>query len=98
MSCCERKCNVGYYIIIFSLISILLLWNIGLTIAITVINNNSDIDNSECYCVQQMRNIIEQIAILYPDNQLLITLDSGDAVIGTAGEIILRTKWRIRII
>lgn len=98
MSCCERKCNIVYDIIAMSLISILLLWNIGLTIAITVINNNSDLDNSECFCVQQMRNVIEQIAQLYPDNQLLITLDSGDAVVGTAGEIILRTKWRIRII
>ena len=87
LSCCERKCNVGYYIITISLISILLLWNIGLTIAITVINNNSDSDNSECYCVEQIRNVIEQIVRLYPDSQLFITLDGGDAVVGTPGEI-----------
>lgn len=42
-----------------------------------------------CYCVQQMRNIIEQIIRLYPNNQLFVSLSSGDAVIGTPGQIIL---------
>lgn len=89
MSCCERKCNMCYFGIIISLILILLLWNIVLTISITIINENNNAQSSECYCVEQMTNVIEQIARLYPDNQLLITLDSGDAVFGTAGEITL---------
>ena len=40
-----------------------------------------------CFCVEQMRNIIEQIIALYPNNELFISLDSGDALIGTPGEI-----------
>ena len=39
-------------------------------------------DDFCCFCIQQMRNIIEQIATLYPSNRLLLTLDGGDAIIG----------------
>lgn len=91
MDCYEKECNIGTCIITISLI-LLLLWNIGLTIAITIIGNNNDnnnTNNTDCYCVEQMRNTLQQIARLYPDNQLFITLDSGDAVIGTAGQITL---------
>ncbi len=49
-------------------------------------NGNSG-DDFCCFCVRQMRNIIEQIITLYPNNQLFISLDSGDAVIGTSGGI-----------
>ena len=86
MDCYVKKYNLGTCIIIFSII-VLLLWNIGLTIAIG--NNNNNTSNTECYCVEQMRNTLGQIARLYPDNQLFITLDSGDDIIGTAGEITL---------
>ncbi|MBS7021234.1 MAG: hypothetical protein KH135_05180 [Firmicutes bacterium] len=41
-----------------------------------------------CDCVDQMRNIVEQIFTLYPDSNLFITLDGGDAIIGRPGEII----------
>ncbi len=90
MNCCERKCNICYFAIIASLISLLLIWNLVLTIIVANNNNNNDTtDNCECYCVEQMTNIIEQIRRLYPDSQLFITLDDGDAVIGTPGEITL---------
>lgn len=46
-------------------------------------------NDSCCFCVQQMRNIIEQIITLYPDSQLIVSLSSGDTVIGTPGEITL---------
>lgn len=89
MNCCEKKCNIYYLAIIISLISILLIWNIILTIIVAGGNNGENDSSCECYCVEQMRNIIEQIATLYPDSQLFITLDSGDAVIGRPGEITL---------
>lgn len=47
-------------------------------------NNNSTC----CDCVDQMANIIQQIITLYPNNNLFITLSSGDAVIGTPNSII----------
>lgn len=50
-------------------------------------DGNSNGNDFCCFCVQQMRNIIEQIIILYPNNQLFITLDSGDSLIGTPGPI-----------
>jgi len=90
MNCCERKWNICYFAIIASLISLLLIWNLVLTIIVANNNDNNDTtDNCECYCVEQMTNIIEQIRRLYPDSQLFITLDGGDAVIGTPGEITL---------
>lgn len=89
MNCYEKKCNICYFVIIASLISLLLIWNFVLTIIVGNNNNNDTTDSCECYCVEQMRNVIEQIKTLYPDSQLFITLDGGDAVIGTPGEIIL---------
>lgn len=89
MNCCEKKCNIWQFAITIGLISALLLWNIILTVIVTNGNGNNSEDNCECYCVEQMRNIIEQIRTLYPDSQLFITLDGGDAVIGTPGEITL---------
>lgn len=36
-----------------------------------------------------MRNIIQQIIALYPNNELFVTLESGDAVVGRPGSVIL---------
>lgn len=44
-------------------------------------------DSTCCNCVEQMRSIIEQIITLYPNNELLVTLEDGDAVVGRAGSI-----------
>lgn len=56
-----------------------------------VIPRGFDGDSNDfcCFCVEQMRNIVEQIITLYPDSQLFISLKSGDAVIGTPGAITL---------
>lgn len=35
-----------------------------------------------CFCVQQMRNILEQIISLYPNDVLSITMESGNNVSG----------------
>lgn len=35
-----------------------------------------------CDCIDQMRNIIQQIIDLYPDNNIFVTLDSGDLIFG----------------
>lgn len=45
--------------------------------------------SANCGCKEQMRNIIQQIIALYPNNDLFITLDSGDAVVGRPGSLIL---------
>lgn len=88
MNCCKTQCSIGYIAIVISLISLLLLWNFGLTIAIINCNNNdSNEDNYDCFCVEQMRNVVEQITRLYPDNQLFITLNGGDAVVGRPGKV-----------
>lgn len=52
-------------------------------------DGNSNGKDFCCFCVEQMRNIIEQIITLYPNNELFISLDSGDALIGTPGQISL---------
>lgn len=45
-------------------------------------------DSACCGCKEQMRNIIQQIITLYPNQTLLVTLDSGDAIFGRPGALI----------
>ena len=47
-----------------------------------------------CGCKEQLRNIIQQIIPLYPNNDLLVTLESGDAVVGRPGSLILGPNGR----
>ena len=47
-----------------------------------------------CGCKEQLRNIIQQIITLYPNNDLLVTLESGDAVVGRPGSLILGPNGR----
>ena len=47
-----------------------------------------------CRCKEQMRNIIQQIIALYPNNNLLVTLSSGDASFGRPGSLILGPDGR----
>lgn len=48
---------------------------------------SGDSNSTCCACINQIRNIIEQIITLYPNNDLFITLEGGDAVIGKPGSI-----------
>ena len=62
MNCCKKRDNIWYFAIIVGLISILFIWNIVLTIIVAGDNNGDNEDNDyDCYCVEQMTNIIEQI-------------------------------------
>ena len=47
-----------------------------------------------CSCKEQIRNIIQQIITLYPNNDLLVTLDSGDAIFGRPGSLVLGPNGR----
>lgn len=53
MSCCERKCNVYYFIFSISMILVLLIWNLILTI--TVAENNSAHINSFNYAPENVK-------------------------------------------
>ena len=52
-------------------------------------SNGNSTNDFCCFCIQQMTNIIRQIIVLYPNNELFITLDGGDAIVGTPGELTL---------
>ena len=41
-----------------------------------------------CGCTEQIRNILQQIITLYPNNNIFVTLRSGDAVVGRPGALI----------
>lgn len=53
-----------------------------------------DTDSTCCACKEQMRNIIQEIITLYPNNDLFITLESGDAVVGRPGSLVLGPNGR----
>ena len=45
-------------------------------------------DSTSCFCVDQMRNIIQQIIILYQNDNLIIAMESGNNVSGRAGSLL----------
>ena len=47
-----------------------------------------------CGCKEPLTNLIPQIIPLYPNNDLLVTLESGDAVVGRPGSLILGPNGR----
>lgn len=51
-------------------------------------------NSASCGCKEQMRNIIQQIITLYPNNDIFVTLESGDAVVGRPGSVILGPNGR----
>ncbi len=48
--------------------------------------NNAN--SASCNCVNQMRNIIEQIINLYPNDNLIIAMESGNNASGRAGSLL----------
>lgn len=42
----------------------------------------------ECFCVQQMRNILQQIIALYPNDNVIVAMESGDNVSGRPGSLL----------
>lgn len=53
-----------------------------------------DANSACCGCKEQLRNVIQQIITLYPNNNILVTLDSGDAVVGRPASLILGPDGR----
>lgn len=47
-----------------------------------------------CDCKEQLRNIIQQIITLYKDYDILVTLSSGDAVVGRPASLITGPNGR----
>ncbi len=45
-------------------------------------------NSTTCFCVDQMRNVIQQIITLYPDDNLIIAMESGNNVSGRAGSLL----------
>lgn len=48
----------------------------------------SNANSTSCFCVDQMRNIIEQIITLYPNDNLTIAMESGNNVSGRPGSLL----------
>ena len=48
--------------------------------------NNAN--STACFCVDQMRNIIQQIITLYPNDNLIIAMESGNNVSGRPGSLL----------
>ena len=42
----------------------------------------------ECFCVQQMRNLLTQIIALYPNDTIIVAMESGNNVSGRAGSLL----------
>ena len=48
----------------------------------------SNANSTSCFCVEQMRNVIQQLIILYPTDNVIITMESGNNVSGRLGELL----------
>lgn len=48
----------------------------------------SNSNSTSCFCVQQMRNIIQQIILLYPNDNLIIAMESGNNASGRPGSLL----------
>ena len=45
-------------------------------------------NSTTCFCVDQMRNVIQQIITLYPNDNLIIAMESGNNASGRAGTLL----------
>lgn len=43
------------------------------------------VDTTSCACVDQMRNVIRQIIEIYPEDNLIVTMESGNTLSGRPG-------------
>lgn len=48
----------------------------------------SNANSTSCFCVDQMRNIIQQIITLYPNDNLIIAMESGNNASGRPGSLL----------
>lgn len=45
-------------------------------------------NNISCFCVEQMRNVIQQLITLYPDDNVIIAMESGNNASGQLGSLL----------
>lgn len=48
----------------------------------------SNANSVTCFCVDQMRNIIQQIITLYPDDNIIVAMESGNNASGRPGSLL----------
>lgn len=48
----------------------------------------SNANSTSCFCVDQMRNIIQQIITLYPNDNLIVAMESGNNASGRPGTLL----------
>lgn len=48
----------------------------------------SNANSTSCFCVDQMRNIIQQIIALYPNDNLIVAMESGNNASGRPGSLL----------
>ena len=48
----------------------------------------SNANSASCFCVDQMRNIIQQIITLYPNDNLIVAMESGNNASGRPGSLL----------
>lgn len=48
----------------------------------------SNANSTSCFCVDQMRNVIQQIITLYPNDNLIIAMESGNNASGRPGSLL----------
>lgn len=48
----------------------------------------SDASSASCFCVDQMRNVIAQIIALYPNDNIVVAMESGNNVSGRPGALL----------
>lgn len=48
----------------------------------------SNANSTSCFCVDQMRNIIQQIITLYPNDNLIVAMESGNNASGRPGSLL----------
>lgn len=48
----------------------------------------SNANSTSCFCVDQMRNVIEQIIALYPNDNLIVAMESGNNASGRPGSLL----------
>ena len=50
--------------------------------------SGSNANSTSCFCVDQMRNIIQQIIALYPNDNIIVAMESGNNASGRPGSLL----------
>lgn len=57
-----------------------------------IICDPNSASTASCLCISQMRNVLEQIISFYPNDNLIVSMESGDNVSGRPGALISATS------